>query len=78
MYTNISVNAIDKEGKKYGVMDKGQAGGIPAAKCARKIVRAIEKNKKELWVGGSEILMIYIRLYLSPLFHILARKIKPA
>ena len=59
-------------------MDKGQAGGIPAAKCARKIVRAIEKNKKELWVGGSEILMIYIRLYLSPLFHILARKIKPA
>ena len=77
VYTNISLNAIDKEGKKYGVMDKGQAGGIPAEKCARKIVRAIEKNKKELWVGGSEILMIYIRLYLSPLFHILARKIKP-
>lgn len=77
VYTNISVNAIDKEGKKYGKMDQGQAGGIPAPKCARKIVRAIEKNKKELWVGGSEILMIYIRLYLSPLFHILARKIKP-
>jgi len=58
-------------------MDKGQAKGIAVDKCARKIVRAIRKNKKELWVGRSEILMIYIRLYLPFLFHILARKIKP-
>ena len=77
VYTNISVNAIDKEGKKYGVMDQGQAKGISAKKCARKIVTAIRRNKKELWVGGSEIIMIYIRIYLSFLFHILARKIKP-
>jgi len=77
VYTNISVNAIDKEGKKYGIMDKGQSKGISATKCARKIVTAIEKNKKELWVGGSEIIMIYIRLYISFLFHILARRIKP-
>jgi short-subunit dehydrogenase len=77
IYTNISVNAIDKEGKKYGIMDKGQQKGMPAKTCARKIIKALEKNKKELWVGGSEILMIYIRLYMSFLFHILARKIRP-
>jgi dehydrogenase/reductase SDR family member 7B len=75
--TNISLNAIDKEGNKHGVLDPGQAGGISPEKCARKIIRAINQNKKELWVGGSEILMIYIRIYLTPLFHILARKIKP-
>ena len=77
VYTNISVNAIDKDGKPHGILDPGQAKGISAEKCARKIVKAIKRNKKELWVGGSEILMIYIRLYLPFLFHILARKIKP-
>ena len=77
VYTNISVNAIDKDGKAHGVLDPGQAKGISAEKCARKIMKAISRNKKELWVGGSEILMIYIRKYMSPLFHVLARKINP-
>lgn len=75
--TSISMNAIDKDGKKHGVLDKGLEKGIPVDKCAKRIVRAIKKNKKELWVGSTEILMIYIRLYLPSLFHILARKIKP-
>lgn len=75
--TSISMNAIDKEGKKHGVMDKGQEKGMPVKKCAHKIVRAIRRNKKELWVGGTELLMIYLRLYLPSLFHLLARKIKP-
>jgi dehydrogenase/reductase SDR family member 7B len=77
VYTNISVNAIDQKGNKYGRMDDGQAGGIPADKCARKIIRAVEKNRNELWVGGPVILMIYIRLYLPFLFYRLAPRIKP-
>ncbi|MBN1599417.1 MAG: SDR family oxidoreductase [Bacteroidales bacterium] len=77
VYTNISINAIDKDGKAHGILDPGQTKGISAEKCARKIMKAIERNKKELWVGGSEILMIYIRKYMSPLFHVLARKINP-
>ncbi len=77
VYTNISVNAIDKDGNKHGELDPGQAKGISAEKCAHKIMKAINRNKKELWVGGSEILMIYIRKYLSPLFHVLVRKIDP-
>ncbi len=75
--TNISLHAITKDGQEHGKMDDGQAGGITPEQCARRMVRAIERNKKELWVGSTEILMIYIRKYLSPLFHILARKIKP-
>ena len=77
VYTNISKNAIDKDGKQHGVLDPGQAKGISAEKCARKIVSAIKRNKKELWIGGSEILMIYIRKFFPPLFHLLARKINP-
>lgn len=75
--TNISVNAIDQKGQTHGVLDPGQANGISPETCARRIIRGIKRNKKEIWVGSTEILMIYIRKYLSPLFHVLARKINP-
>jgi dehydrogenase/reductase SDR family protein 7B len=75
--TNISVNAINKDGSRYGVMDKSQAQGMPADKCARKIISAVERGKRELWFAGKEVLMIYIRLYLPALFHKLAPRVKP-
>lgn len=75
--TNVSLNAIDKDGKKYGKMDEGQANGMTAEKCARQIVKAVEKNKKELLIGGKEVIMVYIRKYFPRLFHTMARKVKP-
>jgi dehydrogenase/reductase SDR family member 7B len=77
IYTNISLNAIDKKGEKYGVMDAGQAKGMPADQCARKIVRAVGQNRKELWIGGKEVILVYIRKYFPAIFHILAHKVKP-
>jgi dehydrogenase/reductase SDR family member 7B len=75
--TDISINAITKNGAKYGIMDDGQAGGMPVDICARKIISAVSKNKKELWIGGKEVLLVYIRKFCPPLFHLLARKVKP-
>lgn len=75
--TNISVNAITKDGKSYGIMDKGQSKGISAEKCARKIVRAIKKKKKEVYVGGTELLMVFIKKYFPCLFYLISSKIKP-
>ncbi len=77
IYTNISLNAINKNGERYGVMDEGQAKGMPADICARKIIHAVKCNKKELWIGGKEVFLVYIRKYIPPLFHYLARKVKP-
>jgi dehydrogenase/reductase SDR family member 7B len=75
--TNISLNAIDKDGKQYGKLDPGQANGISPEKSAQQIVSAIGHKRKEVWVGGSELLMIYIRKFLPPLYHVLARRISP-
>jgi dehydrogenase/reductase SDR family protein 7B len=77
IYTNISLNAINKNGERYGVMDKGQAKGMPADICARKIIRAVKCNRKELWIGGKEVLLVYFRIFFPILFHYLARKVKP-
>ncbi|MBO6517213.1 MAG: SDR family oxidoreductase [Bacteroidia bacterium] len=75
--TNISTRALDKEGNATNEMDKGLADGMPASKCAKKIVRAIQKNKREAWVGGKEILMVYIRKYFPRLFWKIAPNIDP-
>ena len=50
--TQISVNALDKDGGKHGVMDPGQAGGITADEAAKKIVKAIAKGRREVFVVG--------------------------
>ena len=77
IYTNISFNAIDKDGAKHGVMDSGQAKGMPADKCARKIIKAVKVYRKEILVGKGETIMVYIRKYLPWLFYKLASKVKP-
>ncbi|MBN2347654.1 MAG: SDR family oxidoreductase [Bacteroidales bacterium] len=74
--TDISINAINKEGKKYGLMDQGQAAGMPADVCARKIVRALAKKKKEFLVGGKEVIMVHIRRFLPRLYYKLASRLK--
>lgn len=74
--TNISLNALEKDGTPHGKMDAGQAGGISSAKAARKIVKAIINNRREVLVGGKELLMVYIKRFFPGLCAVLSRKIK--
>jgi len=75
--TNISMNALEKDGNKHAVLDIGQAGGISADKAAKKIVNAIYKQKPEVMVGGKELLMVAIKRFFPGISRLLVRKIKP-
>ena len=75
--TNISKNAIDKEGNSYNVMDPGQDKGKTAESTVKIIIHNLEKEKKEILVGGKEIIMVYIRRFLPRLYYYLSTKIKP-
>jgi short-subunit dehydrogenase len=75
--TDISLNSLDKNGQRRGVMDPGQANGLSAEAAAKKIVRAIDKGKLEVLVGGKELVMVYIKRFFPGLCARLARKIKP-
>jgi len=74
--TEISMSALLKDGLKYGKMDEGQQGGISAKKCSEKYIRAIEKNKREVLIGGKELIMVYIKRYIPFLFYKIAARIK--
>ena len=75
--TNISKFALNKDGKEHGKMDPGQANGISAEKAAKMIIKGLRKEKKEVWVGGSEMLMLHIRRFLPRLYYYMATRIKP-
>lgn len=75
--TNISLNALEADGKSYGKMDEGQAQGITAEKCAYQYLEAIKKRRREKLIGGKELLMVYFKRFCPCLFNYLAKKIKP-
>lgn len=75
--TNISLNAINKDGKAHGKMDDGQNSGISVEKAAKTIIRNLKKNKKEILVGAKELIMVHIRRFLPSLYYYLSSRIKP-
>ncbi len=75
--TNISINAIDKDGNAQKKMDAGQAGGITPEKCAKQYINAIKKGKPEILIGGKELLMVHIKRLFPRLFFRMIHKVKP-
>ena len=67
--TNISYNAILKDGSRHNQLDDGQAQGISAESCSKQIIKAIKKNKKEVFIGGKEIYLVWVRKFLPVLFY---------
>jgi short-subunit dehydrogenase len=63
IHTDVSINALNADGTNYKKMDTNQAQGISAAHCADKILQGVAANKKEIYIGGKEILGIYIKRF---------------
>jgi len=67
--TNISINALTKDGTEHSQMDEGQATGVSAEKCAKSIISSISKGKREAIIGGKEVFLVYIRRFFPSLFY---------
>jgi dehydrogenase/reductase SDR family protein 7B len=74
--TNISLHALNAEGKEHRKMDEGQAKGITPEKAAKIVVKGIIRNKREIPVGSGEIAMLYVRRFWPWLFFRIADKLK--
>ena len=74
--TNISFHALDAQGKEHGTMDEGLDKGITPEKAAKIIIRGVIRNKREIPVGGGELIMLYIRRIWPWLFFRIGDKVK--
>jgi dehydrogenase/reductase SDR family member 7B len=75
--TNISYHALNSAGEKMNVLDEKQANGMPADKCAKAIVKAINKNKKEVLIGNGEQVIVTIKRFFPGLFYKIIKNQKP-
>lgn len=73
--TNISLNAISKDGVAHGKMDEGQDQGMLPDVCAKIILKGIRKNKREILVGKKELIMVHIRRFLPGFYFKLVQKV---
>jgi short-subunit dehydrogenase len=72
--TNVSLNAIKADGKVYGKMDAGQQKGMDPNVAARKVLRAIRRNKFETFFGGKELIAVTVKRLFPSLFYKLILK----
>ena len=76
--TQISVNAVTKDGSKHGKMDPGQEQGIPADKCARIILDSMAKKKREIYIGNAkERFAVFAKRFIPGVFFNIASKESP-
>lgn len=72
--TNISFNALTGKGQQHNKMDQAQANGISPESCARSIIKAIKKNRNEIYIGGKEKYAVFLKRFFPGLFSRIVRK----
>lgn len=66
--TNVSVNAVTADGSAQNTMDNATANGITAKYCAQGIIKAINRNRREVYIGGKETYGVLIKRFFPNLF----------
>lgn len=73
--TPISLSALEGDGRAHGKMDPGQAGGMDADACARKCVSGILRGRRQVRVGGREMIACFVYKWFPGLFFRFAGKV---
>ena len=74
--TNLSINALGKDGSIYNRMDRNQAKGKSAKNAAKAMINAIERDHMEVNFGGKEVLGTYLKRFAPGLLFRAIRKMK--
>lgn len=59
--TEVTVKALEGDGHKHGKMGRGQQKGMEPGDFAEKLLPKILAGKKEIYIGGKEVLAVYLK-----------------
>jgi dehydrogenase/reductase SDR family member 7B len=74
--TPISEQALTADGTPHGRADPGQAGGMDPARCAARMVRAIEREQREVVIGGWETAGVWLKRWCPSLLARILRRMR--
>ena len=74
--TNVAKNALTANGSKQNIDDAATQNGMPTSVFAKKFVKAVESEKFEAYIGGKEIMGVYLKRIFPKWWHYLVLKSK--
>ncbi|MGH1335547.1 MAG: SDR family oxidoreductase [Aureispira sp.] len=67
--TNVSINAFVGDGQHSNKDDEATQNGLLPSVFAARMIKAIDKNKMEAYIGKKEVLGIYLKRFFPSLLH---------
>lgn len=74
--TNISINAVTASGGPHNKMDESTEKGLSAEECAAQVLKAISREKEEVFIGGKELIAVTVKRLFPGLFTKFIKKAK--
>ena len=67
--TNVAKNALTADGSKQNIDDTATQNGMPTSVFAKKFVESVESEKFEVYIGGKEIMGVYLKRFFPKWLH---------
>jgi short-subunit dehydrogenase len=74
--TNVSKNALTADGTPLNKMGDAHSKAMDPEEFAEKLFPKLARGKDEIYIGGSEILTIYLKRYMPALLNKILQRIK--
>lgn len=74
--TNVARNALTADGSKQGFQDDMTENGLDVNKFAKKMIKAIKREKFEAYIGGFEAVGVFVKRLSPRLLHKLVLRSK--
>lgn len=74
--TRISMNALTSDGSPQNTLDKATANGLTPEYFAKRMLKAIDRKKQEVIIGGKlEVLAVYVKRFFPRVLAKMIRKL---
>ncbi|RNC87100.1 MAG: SDR family oxidoreductase [Winogradskyella sp.] len=67
--TDVSINALTGDGTNLNAMDEATQNGLDTSVFVERMLKAIQKEKFEAYIGKKEVLGIYLKRFFPKLLH---------
>lgn len=74
--TNVAKNALTSNGSAQNTDDEATKNGMQVSVFAKKMIAAIEAEKFEVYIGGKEVLGVYLKRFFPKFLHSFVLKSK--
>ena len=67
--TEVAKNALTGDGSQQNSQDKATENGLSVEEFSKKMIKAIENEKFEVYIGKKEVLGVYLKRFFPKLLH---------